>query len=166
MVVASIYHIDKWFRRAGRCGTHPHVPRRKSASGKAPSPPAILKPLGAQLRRLRLERELSQERLAELAGLHYKYIGRVELSKAEPGADVLVRLARALAVPVGELFDTITPAATSPYRLSPGDLDSITSALDTLTAIVDRVVGREPRPVPLRSPRKPRPQTIRKDSAR
>jgi hypothetical protein len=80
----------------------------------------------------------------------------VELSKAEPGADVLVRLARALAVPVGELFDTITPASTSPYRLSPGDIDSITAALEALTTVVDRVLGRQPRPLPVRSPRKTR----------
>jgi transcriptional regulator with XRE-family HTH domain len=132
------------------------VPRRKSATGRSHPPPAVLRPLGTQLRRLRLERQLSQERLAELAGLHYKYIGRVELAKADPGADVLVRLARALAVPVGELFETITPGSTSPYRLSPADVDSLAAALATLTSVVDRVVGRQPRPVPLRSPRKPR----------
>ena len=45
---------------------------------------------------------MTQEALAELASLNYKYIGRVELGKADPGADVLVRLARALRVPVGE----------------------------------------------------------------
>ncbi len=118
----------------------------------------VLKPLGAQLRRLRLERQLSQERLAELAGLHYKYIGRIELAKADPGADVLVRLARALAVPVGELFETITPGAASPFRLSPADVDHLTTALTSLTNVVDRIVGRQPRQLPTRSPRKPRRQ--------
>jgi transcriptional regulator with XRE-family HTH domain len=156
VAILTYNHVDRWFHKTRHCGTQPRVPRRKSPIGKAPPPPAILKPLGAQLRRLRLERELSQEQLAELAGLHYKYIGRVELSKAEPGADVLVRLARALAVPVGELFDTITPASTSPYRLSPGDIDSITAALEALTTVVDRVLGRQPRPLPVRSPRKTR----------
>lgn len=139
------------------------MPRRKSATGKSQPPTApraalaaTLRPLGAQLRRLRLERQLSQERLAELAGLHYKYIGRVELGKADPGADVLVRLAKGLAVPVGELFDTITPGNTSPYRLSPGDVDSLAAALTTLTNVVERILGRQPRPLPTRSPRKPR----------
>jgi transcriptional regulator with XRE-family HTH domain len=107
------------------------------------------------VRRLRLERRLSQERLAELAGLSYKHVGRIELAHAEPGADVLVRLARALAVPVGELFETITPTNTSPGRLSPSDVDSIVAALAALTAAVDRVVGRQPRPVSGRSPRQP-----------
>jgi transcriptional regulator with XRE-family HTH domain len=112
-----------------------------------------LRPLGAQLRRLRLERKLSQERLAELAGLNYKYIGRVELAKSEPGADVLVRLARALAVPVGALFETITPRETLPHRLSPSDIETVSNALATLTTVFDRVRARQPHPLPRRAPR-------------
>src|SRR6476659_4691916 len=110
--------IDRRFSSARHCDTPPHVSRRKAADTPRPRP-AVLRPLGAQLRRLRLERKLSQERLAELAGLNYKYIGRIELAKADPGADVLVRLARALSVPVGELFETITPADGAAYRFSP-----------------------------------------------
>jgi transcriptional regulator with XRE-family HTH domain len=114
----------------------------------------VLRPLGAQLRRLRLERSLSQEKLAELAGLTYKYVGRIELAKADPGADVLVRLARALAVPVGELFETITPMDGMPYRLSPADVEGVSAALSTLTTVVDRVLARQPRPVLARAPRR------------
>ena len=132
------------------------MPRRKLTAGTPPPRPAILRPLGAQLRRLRLERRLSQERLAELAGLNYKYIGRIELAKADPGADVLVRLARALAVPVGQLFETITPREAIPYRLSPPDIDAMSAALSTLTTIVDRVLTREPHPSPGRAPRQSR----------
>ena len=130
--------------------------RRKPAA-RAPRPrPAVLKPLGAQLRRLRIERQLSQERLAELAGLHYKYVGRLELAKADPGADVLVRLARALAVPVGELFDTITPTDTNPFRVSPADAEAVSSALAALTIAVERILARQPRPVLKRAPRRVR----------
>ena len=132
------------------------MPRRKP-NVETPRPrPAVLRPLGAQLRRLRLERRLSQESLAELAGLNYKYIGRIELAKADPGADVLVRLARALAVPVGELFETITPSGASAYCLSPADIENVTAALAALTSVVDRVIARQPRPVPARAPRRPR----------
>ena len=112
--------------------------------------------LGAQLRRLRLERKLSQERLAERASLNYKYVGRDELGKADPGADVLVRLARALDVPVGDLFHTITPADAVPYRISPADVDDVAEALTALTTIVERVLARQPRPVPARAPRRSR----------
>ncbi|MGH7484464.1 MAG: helix-turn-helix domain-containing protein [bacterium] len=128
--------------------------RRKPAAQKPRPRPAVLRPLGAQLRRLRLERDLSQEKLAELAGLNYKYIGRIELAKADPGADVLVRLARALSVPVGELFQTITPADGVPYRLLPSDVDTITVTLTTLTATVERIIGRQPRPLLSRAPRR------------
>ena len=128
--------------------------RRKPAVHKPRPRPAVLRPLGAQLRRLRLERRLSQEKLAELASLNYKYIGRIELAKADPGADVLVRLARALSVPVGELFQTITPAETVPYRLLPADVDSLTVTLTTLTATVERILGHRPRLLPPRAPRR------------
>jgi transcriptional regulator with XRE-family HTH domain len=132
------------------------VPRRKPPVEKPPPRPAVLRLLGAQLRRLRLERELSQERLAELAGLNYKYLGRIELAKADPGADVLVRLARALAVPVGQLFETITPADSTAYRLSPADVDGVAAAVTALTTIVDRVRRRQPYPLPARAPRRAR----------
>jgi transcriptional regulator with XRE-family HTH domain len=102
---------------------------------------------------LRLERRLSQERLAELSGLGYKYIGQVELAKMEPGADALVRLARGLAVPVGELFETITPARQQPYRLSLPDLDTVTLALTSLTTVLERVRAGQAAPLPSRAPR-------------
>ena len=127
------------------------VARRKPAVEKKPPPPAVLRPLGAQLRRLRQERDLSQERLAELAGVTYKYLGRVELAKSDPGAEVLVRLARALDVPVGELFNTITPMNTAAYRLTPSDLEGVASAvkdmasaLAAIEAAVDRVRSSGP----------------------
>lgn len=132
------------------------MPRRKSTVDKLRSRPAVLRPLGAQLRRLRLERKLSQERLAELAGLHYKYIGRVELAKADPGADVLVRLARALAVPVGVLFETITPGRESPNRVSPSDIDALSTVVATLTGVVDGLRSGQPRSLAPRAPRRSR----------
>jgi transcriptional regulator with XRE-family HTH domain len=132
------------------------VARRKPGPRKPRPRPAVLRPLGTQLRRLRLERKLSQERLAELAGLHYKYIGRIELAKADPGADVLVRLSRALGVPVGELFETITPPADPAHRLSPPDVEALSSALANLTAAVEAVIARQPPPLPARAPRRPR----------
>src|SRR5439155_14724103 len=147
-------HHDKWFSGPGQWGTQRRVVPQRNSTAKTPrARPAVLRPLGAQLRRLRLERNLSQERLAELAGLNYKYIGRVELAKANPGADVLVRLARGLAVPVGELFETVTPTAASGYRFSPADLEAINAALTTLTTLLDRIVARQPRPLPTRAPR-------------
>ncbi|MGH9161897.1 MAG: helix-turn-helix domain-containing protein [Vicinamibacteraceae bacterium] len=108
------------------------------------------------MRRLRLERGLSQERLAELADLiNYKHIGSIELSKVEPCAEVLIRLAQGLKVPVGELFETITPMQSHGHRLSPADLEAILASLENLTTIFDRVRAGQPPPVPRRAPRRP-----------
>jgi transcriptional regulator with XRE-family HTH domain len=97
---------------------------------------------------------MTQEALAELASLNYKYIGRVELGKADPGADVLVRLARALRVPVGELFETITPSNAVPVWPPPGEADDVSAALQALTHAVDRLLAPKPRPLSNRAPRR------------
>ena len=128
------------------------MPRRKSAAATRPHR-GVLRTLGVQLRRLRLERGLSQEALAELADLNYKHIGKIELGKSDPGADVLVRLARALRVPVGELFATITPTSAVGPRLSPADTQSVRTALATLTTVLERVLAGQPGPLPSRAPR-------------
>ena len=97
---------------------------------------------------------MTQETLAELASLNYKYIGRVELGKADPGADVLVRLARALSVPVGELFETITPSASSPRWFPLADVEGVVQALQTLTSAIDRLLAHQPRPARPKAPRR------------
>jgi transcriptional regulator with XRE-family HTH domain len=97
---------------------------------------------------------MTQERLAELASLNYKYIGRVELGKADPGADVLVRLARALSVPVGELFETITPSGSAPRVLPAADVDAVTGALQSLISAVEALLAHQPHP--------PRPRPSRR----
>jgi transcriptional regulator with XRE-family HTH domain len=86
---------------------------------------------------------MTQETLAELASLNYKYIGRVELGKADPGADVLVRLARALSVPVGELFETITPSGANPRWLPLMDVENVTAALQALTSAIERLLANQ-----------------------
>lgn len=140
---------DRWFYRPRLCGTQQRVPRRKSLVDTPPARAAILKPLGAQLRRLRQDRQMTQEDLAELASLNYKYVGRVELGKADPGADVLVRLARALSVPVGELFETITPTGVG-LRGLPADIENVKTTSRALTTAIERLFAQQPRPSSLK----------------
>lgn len=59
--------------------------------------------LGEAVRRLRLERRLSQEQLAERASTDLTQIGGIERGVRNPSYTTLVRLAAALETSVGEL---------------------------------------------------------------
>lgn len=56
------------------------------------------------MRKLRLQRDLSQEQLAHEAGLHRALIGFIERGDREVGISKLWPLANALGVNVGDLF--------------------------------------------------------------
>jgi transcriptional regulator with XRE-family HTH domain len=58
----------------------------------------------ANLRRARRERGLSQEALAETSAMHRTEISLLERGRREPRLETIVRLARALGVPVGDLL--------------------------------------------------------------
>jgi transcriptional regulator with XRE-family HTH domain len=56
------------------------------------------------IRRLRRERKLSQEALADLAGMHRTFVGHIERAETNVSLDTLDRLARALGVAVSVFF--------------------------------------------------------------
>jgi DNA-binding XRE family transcriptional regulator len=156
-VVAQLsYTTHRWFTPTGACGTQLAVPRRKPSTEASRLRADVLRRLGAHLRRLRLERGISQEDVAELTGLSYKYIGRVELAKTNPGAIALVQFARAFKVSVGELFDTITPTSATGYRFSPADVETVNSAVTMLGGVIERVTSGASAPLPVRAPRRKR----------
>ena len=70
----------------------------------------ILRLFGERLRELRTERNLSQERLAELAGLDRNYIGQIERAERNVALVNIVRIAQALEVEPGALFLPFTRA--------------------------------------------------------
>jgi transcriptional regulator with XRE-family HTH domain len=61
--------------------------------------------LARNIKRLRAARGWSQEELAAAARLHQVQISKIEQANNNTSVDVLQRLARALAVPVAELFE-------------------------------------------------------------
>jgi transcriptional regulator with XRE-family HTH domain len=60
--------------------------------------------VGANLRRLRMKRGLSLERLARASGVSRAMLGQVELGQSTPTINVLWKIARALAVPFSALI--------------------------------------------------------------
>ena len=64
----------------------------------------ILRPFADRLKQLRLKRKLSQESLAELAGMNRNYVGDVERGKRNPCLINIVKLADVLRVHPSELF--------------------------------------------------------------
>ena len=67
---------------------------------------------GPILRRLRRERELTQERLSELVGVASPYICMLESGRKCPNLDMLFRLAEALDVRPGAIVDAMQAEAS------------------------------------------------------
>ena len=60
--------------------------------------------VGANVRRFRVERKLTQEQLAHEAEIDLTYLGGIERGRRNPSVDVLGRLAKALDQHPGDLF--------------------------------------------------------------
>jgi transcriptional regulator with XRE-family HTH domain len=65
---------------------------------------SMLTAIGTRIRKLRRERELTVERLSELAGLSTGIVSQVERGKGNPSFATLAQLAHGLGMPVGRLF--------------------------------------------------------------
>lgn len=65
------------------------------------------KVFAANMRRIRGERGLSQEQLADLAGLHRTYIGSIERAERNVSIDNMARVARALKVSLVVLLEGV-----------------------------------------------------------
>jgi transcriptional regulator with XRE-family HTH domain len=64
----------------------------------------IEKRFGSKVRELRQSKDLSQEELAFKAGVHRTYLGGIERGERNPALKNIVSIARALDVPISELF--------------------------------------------------------------
>lgn len=78
------------------------MPPRRQSQPRSPEHAA----LGEAIRRARLERGLSQEVLADAAGLHVTHLGGLERGVRNPSYATLVRLSRALDTTPGALLTT------------------------------------------------------------
>lgn len=99
--------------------------------------------LGAALRELRIRRQLTQEQLAERAGLSYKFIGEIERGRGNPTVDTVARLAEALGVAIPDLFPAARAdrSAANEYRLSKRDVQVVRDAAASLGALMENLTS-------------------------
>lgn len=64
----------------------------------------LLFSFGQTIRRIRLSKEISQERFADLCDLHRTYISDVELGKRNVSLENIDKMAKALGIRISELF--------------------------------------------------------------
>ena len=72
------------------------------------------------LRRLRVLRNMPQDRFAYEAGVDRAYLGKIERQTANPTIDVLDRVAKALDAQLGELFELPAKGALKPKPMKAG----------------------------------------------
>ncbi len=65
----------------------------------------IVRDLALRIRELRALKGWSQERLAEEAGIHRTYLGGIEIARRNPSLRNLIRISKALGVPIAGLFE-------------------------------------------------------------
>lgn len=64
----------------------------------------MIKVFGKNIKNLRLEKQLTQEQVGEMASINSKYLGEVERGEKNPTALVIYKLSRALKVSVAEIL--------------------------------------------------------------
>lgn len=79
--------------------------RRESRNGTDLPVDSLLNDLGSRVRTLRKERELTTERLADLAGVSAGLISQIERGHGNPSFSTLVQLAHGLQLPIGQLLE-------------------------------------------------------------
>jgi len=61
--------------------------------------------LGMRIKEIRQSRKISQDKLSEKLDIDPKYLSRIEVGKATPSLDLLVKTASLLGVELKELFE-------------------------------------------------------------
>lgn len=110
--------------------------------------------LESTLRELRLTRRLTQEELAERAGLSYKFLGEVERGLGNPSVDTLVSLADALGVDIVDLFGrSERQSSTEVHGIAARDLRMVREALESAADVLQQLDSPTARYRKIRRPR-------------
>ena len=68
---------------------------------------AVCRKFGKRVRLLRRQKGLSQEELADLAGIHRTYMGKIERGESNPPLYTIHNISKALNSSLTELFSSI-----------------------------------------------------------
>lgn len=90
-----------------------------SARKRSPINPEAQHQLGTAIRRLRLAQEISQERFAQDVGVHRTFMGLIERGQSNVSLSILLRIAEALNMRVGDLLNLAFPGSVRPSRNRP-----------------------------------------------
>jgi len=67
----------------------------------------VLMRFGEAVRKLRQEKQISQEEFADLCGLHRTYISDIELGKRNVSLENIEKIANALDISISRLFEGV-----------------------------------------------------------
>jgi transcriptional regulator with XRE-family HTH domain len=98
--------------------------------------------LGARVRQLRQSKRLTQEQLAERAGLSQKFVGELERGRGNPTLTTLAALGEALGV---ELVDLLGIAVQRP-RVTARQATLLREALESIESLVEWAAPPETAP--------------------
>lgn len=96
----------------GQLSTKTNEMSENAEKWEVPEPSDLTPVVGANLRRLRVKRGLSLERLARASGVSRAMLGQIELGKSTPTINVVWKIARALGLPFSALI--ADPSASRP----------------------------------------------------
>lgn len=98
--------------------------------------------VGARIKQLRKAQRLTQEQLAERAGLSDKFVGELERGKANPTLTTLAALSDALGVSLVDLLGVQPERA----RLTPRQATQVRDALASIESLVEWATPEPGRP--------------------
>lgn len=67
---------------------------------------AVIKALGQRVRKLRSERKLTMEKLAERSGIDYRQLSYIELGQTDATLSTLYAISKGLDIPLSLLMDS------------------------------------------------------------
>jgi transcriptional regulator with XRE-family HTH domain len=115
----------------------------------------LLLSLGERVKALRVTRGLSQEELAERAGMSLKHLGEIERAVTEPSITAVLGLAKGLEVRVLDLMPDPTRVTAEPKALSLDEWQRIYEMARHLAEAAERMVEFANRfrklPVPMKT---------------